>query len=264
MASKVLFDGIPPFPGDVPTAAMATVPLELLRDGNDEIEKNILTASTDFGFFLLDIRGDSTGSVLIREIDALFSLCQEVMNLPADVKSQHEHDFPRSFLGFKPLGQAKTEKGEPDRYESFNFGQDGLMEIQPLQSLPPMVYDRLPLVRSYLTHCQEIVALLNKALARQLKLPEDTFSALQSPKKPSGTMIRLLKAYASPEDEDLRTALVQHTDFGTITLLANVLGGLQILRPGGSPEDKSAWLWARPLPGHCMCICSYSEYRLLV
>lgn len=47
--------------------------------------------------------------------------------------------------------------------------------------------------------------------------------------------------------------MIHHTDFGTITLLANVLGGLQILAPGKSPEDDSAWLWVRPRPG-CLIV----------
>ncbi|CAJ2504947.1 Uu.00g123410.m01.CDS01 [Anthostomella pinea] len=58
---------------------------------------------------------------------------------------------------------------------------------------------------------------------------------------------------AAPEAEDLRTALVHHTDFGTITLLANVVGGLQILSPEKSQSDESGWLWARPEPG-CLIV----------
>ncbi len=44
---------------------------------------------------------------------------------------------------FKPLGQAKTKKDEPDRYESFNLGQDGLMGNATLQKLPPTAYSLL-------------------------------------------------------------------------------------------------------------------------
>jgi isopenicillin N synthase-like dioxygenase len=43
--------------------------------------------------------------------------------------------------------------------------------------------------------------------------------------------------------------MIHHTDFGTITLLANVLGGLQILTPGNAATDKDAWLYVRPQPG---------------
>ncbi|KAJ8121259.1 hypothetical protein ONZ43_g2244 [Nemania bipapillata] len=175
------------------------------------------------------------------------------MNLPDNIKEQHQNDIPRSFLGFKPLGQTKTENDEPDRYEAFNLAQDGLMGTAPLQSLPPPLYNHLPLITSYVKHCQEIVAILNIVLAKQLNLPEDTFTSLQSPTKLSGTVLRLLKSYAGPEAADLRTSLIHHTDFGTITLLANTVGGLQILRRGESPLDESAWAWARPQPG-CLIV----------
>lgn len=73
----------------------------------------------------------------------------------------------------------------------------------------------------------------------QLNLPRDTFTSLQSPTKLSGTVIRFLKALASPESTDLRTALIRHAGFGTITLLANVVGGLQILQPGSLPTSTA-------------------------
>ncbi|TQS33960.1 hypothetical protein Golomagni_05679 [Golovinomyces magnicellulatus] len=47
--------------------------------------------------------------------------------------------------------------------------------------------------------------------------------------------------------------MVHHTDFGTITLLANIIGGLQILPPGASALDESAWRWVRPQPG-CLIV----------
>ncbi|KAH9903977.1 Clavaminate synthase-like protein [Xylariomycetidae sp. FL2044] len=253
MASETLFKDIPPFPDDVPVASMSTIPLERLRRADGQTEEDVLTACKEVGFFLLDLRGDDLGNRLIHEIDQLFPVCQETTNLPDEVKEKHQNDIPRSFLGFKPLGQAKTEKDEPDRYEMFNIGQDGLMATVPLQSLPPSLYRHLPLIISYVRHCQEIVTILSVALARRLNLPENTFTALQSPTKPSGTMLRLLKSYASPEDADLRTSLIHHTDFGSITLLVNVVGGLQILQPGASPLDPSAWAWARPRPG-CLIV----------
>lgn len=81
----------------------------------------------------------------------------------------------------------------------------------------------------------------------------DTFASLQTPTQASGTVVRLIKAYASPEQGDLRTSMIHHTDFGTITLLANVLGGLQILAPGKPATNEGAWLYVRPQPG-CLIV----------
>lgn len=154
---------------------------------------------------------------------------------------------------FKPPGGARTETNEPDRFEWFNLGQDGLMGNSALQPLPPLIQSHLALFTSFMEHGQSIVATVSSAIATQLGLPPDTFTSLQEPTKQSGTVIRLIKSFASPASEDLRTSMIHHTDFGTITLLANVLGGLQILAPGKSPTDECAWLWARPRPG-CLIV----------
>lgn len=63
----------------------------------------------------------------------------------------------------------------------------------------------------------------------------------------SGDQIRLIKSPPQPETES-RIALGKHTDFGSITILFNQLGGLQILPPGEDPQ----WTFVRPLPGHCI------------
>ena len=69
----------------------------------------------------------------------------------------------------------------------------------------------------------------------------------------SGDQVRMIKAPPQPAS-DMRTSLAKHTDFGSITLLFNRLGGLQILPPpllvpeGNEPE----WTYVKPLPGHCI------------
>lgn len=122
-----------------------------------------------------------------------------------------------------------------------------------MQPLPPLVQSHLATFTSFTKHGQRIVAAVSSAIAAQLGLPPGTFTSLQEPTRPSGTVVRLIKAFASPASEDLRTSMIHHTDFGTITLLANVLGGLQILAPGRFAADESAWLWVRPRPG-CLVV----------
>lgn len=46
-----------------------------------------------------------------------------------------------------------------------------------------------------------------------------------------------------------------HTDFGSLTVLFNRLGGLQVLpptSPPSDPDDNEAWKYVRPLPGHAI------------
>lgn len=62
-----------------------------------------------------------------------------------------------------------------------------------------------------------------------------------------GDQVRFIKAPPQPVD-DRRTALGEHTDFGSVTILFNRLGGLQVLPPGKDAE----WVYVRPLPGHAI------------
>ncbi|KAK7701640.1 hypothetical protein SLS64_010088 [Diaporthe eres] len=253
MASQKLFQAIPAFPDDIHTASMSTISLEKLNSGDEAAARDLLAACQELGFFLLDLNGDTLGNELIDIIDQLFLASKDIMDLPLAEKEQYLHDAPRSFLGYKPLGGAKTETDKPDRFEWFNIGQDGLMGTSALQPLPPLIHSHLAQFTSFMKHGQGIIATVNSAIAAQLGLPPDTFTSLQDPAKPSGTVVRFIRAPASPAEEDLRTSMMHHTDFGSITLLANVLGGLQILAPGKSPANESAWLWVRPRPG-CLVV----------
>ncbi|ETS74338.1 hypothetical protein PFICI_14204 [Pestalotiopsis fici W106-1] len=251
MASEVLFQQLAPFPADIPVAPLYTFRLVDLGSGDQAVAKDLVAACQELGFFQLDLRADEIGDAAIGEIDQLFGVGKDLLDLPPETKAKFLHDAPRSFLGFKPRGQAKIETGEPDRFEWFNVGQDGLKGNTAPQPLPPLMHDNLPLLTSFLDHGQSIVNTISRSLATQLGLPADAISSLQQPDKLSGTVIRFIKAFASPDNQ--RTNMIHHTDFGTITLLANLLGGLQILAPQGHPEDKSAWLWVRPQPG-CLIV----------
>ncbi|XWW95428.1 hypothetical protein V2A60_003387 [Cordyceps javanica] len=253
MASAKSFRNVPPFPENVPIVPMNTISLSGLRENDDVVERQTLAACEELGFFFLDLRGDSIGDAMSECIDELLLIGKDIFDLPESVKNEYLHDIPKSFLGFKPRGIAKTETEQPDRFEWFNLGQDGLMGTTDLQPLPDFVTRRIEFFKKFADYGQQIATALNRILAKRLSLPEDAFSALQRPTEPSGTVIRLIKAFASPDDADLRTSMTHHTDFGTITLLANVVGGLQILNPGGSASDGSAWRWVRPRPG-CLIV----------
>lgn len=99
MASDKLFEDIPPFPDDVPTASMSTISLASLNSGDEVTAKRLFDACQELGFFLLDLHDDALGETLIQEIDDLFGVMKEVMNLPDEEKEKYLHDIPRSFLG---------------------------------------------------------------------------------------------------------------------------------------------------------------------
>lgn len=99
MASQKLFQAIPAFPDDVPTAPMSTISLAKLNSGDEAAARDLLTACQELGFFLLDLNGDALGNELVDTIDQLFLASKDIMDLPLDEKEQYLHDAPRSFLG---------------------------------------------------------------------------------------------------------------------------------------------------------------------
>ena len=96
-------------------------------------------------------------------------------------------------------------------------------------------------------NAHSVVTLVLDLLNEHLKLPPGTLATLHRLRALSGDQVRFVKAPPQPMD-DRRVALGQHTDFGSVTVLFNRLGGLQILPPGKDAE----WCYVRPLPGHAI------------
>lgn len=59
----------------------------------------MLAACRELGFFLLDFRGDAVGETTMGEIDQLFDIGKDILNLIEDAKQRYLHDIPKSFLG---------------------------------------------------------------------------------------------------------------------------------------------------------------------
>jgi len=88
-----------------------------------------------------------------------------------------------------------------------------------------------------------------ECLATQLGLPAKTFSDLNDFSKTAGDHVRLTKKTPHPTDSN-QIGLVAHTDFGSITILFNWLGGLQI--KSKSPHNPGEWEYVKPLAGHAI------------
>ena len=134
----------------------------------------------------------------------------------------------------------------------------GLSERVPA---PPMVEPHRPLLRSYIKNAHAIVSLILTRLGNSLHLEPRNGSAdgllpsLHRLDARSGDQVRFVRAPPQPLD-DRQTALGAHTDFGSVTLLFNRLGGLQVMPQPGlklpTGEPCRDWLYVRPLPGHCI------------
>lgn len=137
--------------------------------------------------------------------------------------------------------------GTLDRNEFYNVSKDDILALSPPLPSPTVLTKHRPLLKSYMLSAHSIVSLLLDHLNTHLRLPASTLASLHRMDKASGDQVRFVKAPSQPA-EDRRTALGEHTDFGSVTVLFNRLGGLQVLPPGEGAE----WCYVRPLPGHCI------------
>lgn len=126
---------------------------------------------------------------------------------------------------------------------------------------PDLINAYRPLLSSYIGNAHAIVTLILKrldvlfGLNGQTGTGEEVLPSLHKLGSNSGDQVRFVRSPPQPID-DRRTALGAHTDFGSITLLFNKLGGLQVLPPVGVIPDANrtsdGWMYVRPLPGHCI------------
>ena len=160
----------------------------------------------------------------------------------------------------------KTEIGKPDRCEFYVVSQDDLLgnpskscivEDDPLHihpyANPPSVEARINHLENFVRRGQHAISLILRTLSVQLGLPANTFRDRMPIDQSSGTCIRMIRYAPSLVPEEKRTGLLPHTDYGSITLLANVIGGLQVLRPKCEPSDEKGWEYVKPEPG-CLIV----------
>ncbi|KAJ5200107.1 Oxoglutarate/iron-dependent dioxygenase [Penicillium cf. griseofulvum] len=242
------FPGIPPFPDDVSTAPLLRLSSGKLLVGDHAEHERLFQASTDIGFFYLDLSDSKQGSSLLSDADNLFQVGERLFELSIEEKMQYDFSAQNSYFGYKAQGAAVVDKqGNLDRNEFYNVSKDDILGISdPLQA-PEILHKSRARLESFIRGSHAIVTLILNILNGQLTLPKDTLSNLHRQYAVSGNQVRFVKAPPQPVD-DRRTAMGQHTDFGSVTVLFNRLGGLQVLPPGADAE----WVYVRPLPGHAI------------
>lgn len=98
-----------------------------------------------------------------------------------------------------------------------------------------------------MSEAHSVVTLVLELLNDHLQLPPNTLQNMHRLEGRSGDQVRFVKAPPQPID-DRKIALGEHTDFGSVTVLFNRLGGLQVLPPGKGAE----WCYVKPIPDHAI------------
>lgn len=127
------------------------------------------------------------------------------------------------------------------------MSKDDIFQVGKKWPAPTVLECQRDLLKSFMSEAHSIVTLLLELLNDHLALPKGTLPSLHRLHAAGGDQVRFIKAPPQPAD-DRRTALGEHTDFGSVTVLFNRLGGLQILPPGSDAE----WCYVKPLPEHAI------------
>ncbi|KAI6871829.1 Clavaminate synthase-like protein [Hortaea werneckii] len=271
---ELAFDELPPFPGNVPTAPLLRLNLNRLLQGNPQEIEKLWNACRDIGFFYLDLRDGQArkrdsfqesetddhdeaavvstqldGNALLEDAAQLFSLGEKVFMLPTEEKQEYDFKDRGSYFGYKGLGAGVIDsKGTKDRNEFYNVSKDDLLGIGEPLPAPAVLKqdDSRKLLESYMRRSHAVVSLILSLLNGKLGLPTGTLENLHRLDAVSGDQVRWVRSPPQIMD-DRQMSLGEHTDFGSITILFNRLGGLQVLPPG-----SEEWCYVKPLKGHCI------------
>ncbi|KIK37266.1 hypothetical protein CY34DRAFT_26078 [Suillus luteus UH-Slu-Lm8-n1] len=239
---------LPPFPDDVQTHPLLIIDYELIKAGDREEIDRLWEAATMLGFWYLKNHGAD------QEVNDMFDVGAETLALPLEERMKFEQGDNGQSFGYKKVGaQAIDGTGKfVDNIEFMNVSKDDALAYPQVVHLtyPSTINARMentvaPFVRKSLDVTYVTLNIFNDKLG----LPEGTLESLHAMDEHSACEVRCTR---SPPLQDKaamnRAMLAAHTDFGSLTILHNRLGGLQVMPPG---HDE--WSYIRPIPGHAIC-----------
>ncbi|KAK3072137.1 hypothetical protein LTR53_007368 [Teratosphaeriaceae sp. CCFEE 6253] len=267
-SAELTFPDLPPFPDSVPTAPLLRLSLQQLLDRDPAEEDRLWRACRELGFFYLDLRGgggatskrdsfhsssagELDGDALLRDADALFGLGKRVFDLPDEAKQEYDFKERGSYFGYKGIGAGVVDKeGTRDFNEFYNVSKNDVLGVDERLPAPEVLRkkDNRALLGSYCRRSHAVVSLLLGVLGEKLELPGGKLEGLHRLSAVSGDQVRWVRSPPQPAQDAHKLSLGEHTDFGSVTILFNRLGGLQILPPGTDKE----WCFVKPLKGHCV------------
>ncbi|KAF4965266.1 hypothetical protein FSARC_6916 [Fusarium sarcochroum] len=243
---------LPPFPENVPIVPIARIShTKLASSDKDEMKKMLKAAQAD-GFFYLDLTDSAVGQALLHEAENGLRFWKETLNLPLSHKMEYLAEKGKEMFGYKPAGAVKKTgiNARPDTTEFFNIAKDHLLGNSESRTYPAQVTQHWEEIQGFAKDCHSLGLLVLRNLAIQLDLPSEEFVDRSKIDRLSGDHVRMTKMTA-PDSLHVNTiGLPSHTDFGTVTVLFNWLGGLQI--QSHEPAKQGEWAYVKPLPGHAI------------
>ncbi|KAI0967171.1 hypothetical protein F4678DRAFT_465711 [Xylaria arbuscula] len=253
-------DVYPDFPAGFPTVELETISLAKLLANNDAAEQDrVFEVCKGRGFFYLELAGCEAGETIVKGANEIAATAEDVFKLPLEEKSKYRL-LAGSLDGYKLAGASVTDKaGTKDTAEFFNVGKNEMIiqDDQMKKPWPDVVKTAKPLFRDYIETAHSVGMHIMGILARKLGVDPAEFNSRHRIEEQSGDHIRLTRGPPRDKEELPEIQTPSHTDFGTITLLMNWLGGLQVWSESSrkaqllnhEPDMPGEWLWVKPKKG---------------
>ncbi|KAI5370654.1 putative oxoglutarate/iron-dependent dioxygenase, non-hem dioxygenase domain-containing protein [Septoria linicola] len=248
--------GYPPFPDDLKTVELKTISLRKIQDAHCDEQDRMFEECKTRGFFYLDLSQCEQGDTISHGAEHIASVAESVMALPLEEKKKYPFEG-KDIFGYKEVGRTKTDKHKtPDTAEFFNVSKNDMLvpDEEMRRHWPKTILDNKPLLRDYCKTAHSIGLQILSILATKLGIDPDELHRRHRLEALSGDHIRMTRGPPRKTAEMPEIQTPAHTDFGTITLLKNWLGGLQVY---GSPNRvlgnleyddgvEGEWLWVKP------------------
>jgi len=231
----------PPFPDDLRVAPLVAISLRKLLESPSSLEhEHLFNAAKSLGFFYLDMRQTIVGEELLEEGNSLFDIMTELFSLPLDELQKYNFGAQNVYFGYRP-----KVKDLSARNEHYNTSKDDMLCISDPLPKPDVVVNHYEGLKTYIEVNHAIMTTILQSLATSLQLPVDTFTSLHRLYAPSGCHVRFISTPAlTKPPKPGETLGREHTDFGSLTILLNRLGGLQVQLP-----NSDDWVYVRPMLG---------------
>lgn len=232
---------IPEFPSTIKTADLITVDYDLLSRGDGAEKTKLFEAARHQGFLYL--KNHTVDPSPMFDLAAMFSL-------PVEEKMKYDMGTDGYYFGYKPRGSQYVDaNGTPDTQEYYNISKDDLTGLRKDRAgHPKPVEDQRKKLEVFVENSHKTVLTILKAIGEQLGLDPELLPSMHKIDSPSGDHCRVTYTPAPPSGRKNPITFGGHTDFGSVTLLFNRLGGLQVVNPG-----DTKWIYVKPAPG-CVII----------
>lgn len=256
MASKRVLDvgsSLPPFPAGLKEAPITRISYSKIAFKDAAECERLFSAVQERSFFYLDFTqdddlspGDDAATSILKAATALHDVAKSAFGLPFEQKNAVSTFKTKSVFGFKAGGQtiSKDPQRRVERVEFFNVAKDDIVALSEGREPPtgiqyptPLVSpeEGLPYLSTFVRNAHPIGMKVLQILAEKLDMSYEDIAERHRFDARSGDDARFTYAPGLKEegheklkDEEIPITTWEHTDYGSLTILFNWLGGLQI------------------------------------